>query len=82
VSSLSDSDGMDSIPAIPNAQYVLLLLWHVRFNQVDLPKMQFHKESQYSPLHEPISNCNLKPYLHSHNGIIWYEKEITGHSIL
>ena len=36
-SSLSDSDGMGSIPAILDARNVPLLLCHKRFNEASLP---------------------------------------------
>ncbi len=56
-------DGVDSIPAIPNAQYVPSLLCHERFNEASLParptkisgtlEYQTYHRFAYQDVHNP-----------------------------
>jgi hypothetical protein len=47
----SNLDGVGSIPAIPNAQYVPSLLCHEQFNEASLPDIITHET--------PIPDCSF-----------------------
>ncbi len=57
-----DSDGMGSIPAIPDARNVPLLLCHERFNEASLPGVEYvaydkllHRSPRFPIQHTLIS---------------------------
>ena len=72
---------MGSIPAISYVQNVLLLLWHVRFNELAFLKCNTIKKVNKA-LNRYQSAIATSKLNFTYNGIPWYEKEITGHSIL